>query len=92
MAKPKLPNFDGTVAIDERPRFATGASLVLIGFIATDGAKLNLLRVEIDALADVGGPTPHLGCGSFRYDPLPPRMVSHRRRASSISTATSCGR
>ena len=42
--------------------------------------QLNLLRVEIDALADVGSLTPHLGGGSFRYDPLPPRMVSHRRR------------
>jgi hypothetical protein len=48
--------------------------------IAADGAKLNLLRVEIDALADVGSLTPHLGGGSFRYDPLPARMVSHRRR------------
>ena len=48
--------------------------------IATDGAKLNLLRVEIDALADVGSLTPHLGGGSFRYDPLPAGMVSHRRR------------
>jgi len=47
---------------------------------AADGAKLNLLRVEIDSLADVGSLTPHLGGGSFRYDPLPPRMVSHRRR------------
>ena len=48
--------------------------------IAADGARLHLLRVEIDALADVGSLTPHLGGGSFRYDPLPPRMVSHRRR------------
>ena len=47
---------------------------------AADGAKLNLLRVEIDALADVGSLTPHLGGGSFRYDPLPASMVSHRRR------------
>ena len=48
--------------------------------IAADGATLNLLRVEIDALADVGSLTPHLGGGSFRYDPLPARLVSHRRR------------
>jgi len=48
--------------------------------IAADGARLNLLRVEIDALADVGSLTPHLGGGSFRYDPLPASMVSHRRR------------
>jgi hypothetical protein len=49
-------------------------------FTAGDGAKLSLLRVEIDSLADVGSLTPHLGGGTFRYDPLPPRMVSHRRR------------
>jgi hypothetical protein len=48
--------------------------------IAADGATLSLLRVEIDALADVGSLTPHLGGGSFRYDPLPASMVSHRRR------------
>ncbi len=48
--------------------------------IATDGAKLNLLRIEIDALADVGSLTPHLGGGSFRYDPLPASLVSQRRR------------
>jgi hypothetical protein len=34
--------------------------------IAADGARLNLLRVEIDAFADV--------------DPLPASLVSHRRR------------
>jgi hypothetical protein len=48
--------------------------------IAADGIKLQLLRVEIEALADVGSLTPHLGGGSFRYDPLPESMVSHRRR------------
>jgi hypothetical protein len=48
--------------------------------IVADGVKLNLLRVEIDALADVGSLTPHLGGGSFRYDPLPASLVSHRRR------------
>jgi hypothetical protein len=47
---------------------------------ADDGASLKLLRVEIDALADVGSLTPHLGGGSFRYDPLPASLVSHRRR------------
>jgi hypothetical protein len=47
---------------------------------AVDGTRLVLLRVEIDAVADVGSVTPHLGGGSFRYDPLPGRLVSHRRR------------
>jgi hypothetical protein len=47
---------------------------------AADGARLVLLRVEIDAVADVGSITPHLGGGSFRYDPMPKAMVSRRRR------------
>jgi len=48
--------------------------------VAADGAKLVLLRVEVDSVADVGAITPHLGGGSFRYDPLPARMVSRRKR------------
>jgi hypothetical protein len=47
---------------------------------AADGTKLALLRVEVDAVADVGSVTPHLGGGSFRYDPLPARLVSRRKR------------
>jgi hypothetical protein len=47
---------------------------------AADGAKLALLRVEIDSVADVGSVTPHLGGETFRYDPLPARMVSRRKR------------
>jgi hypothetical protein len=47
---------------------------------ASDGAKLALLRVEVDSVADVGSITPHLGGASFRYDPLPARMVSRRKR------------
>jgi hypothetical protein len=48
--------------------------------VAADGAKLALLRVEIDSVTDVGSITPHLGGASFRYDPLPARMVSRRKR------------
>jgi len=44
MAKPKLPNVDSVVAIDQRPRFAMGATLFLVGFLATDGAKLPAAR------------------------------------------------
>jgi hypothetical protein len=56
--------------------------LARIPFDATDGAgrRLVLLRVETDTIADVGSVTPHLGGGSFRYDPLPAKMVSQRRR------------
>jgi hypothetical protein len=48
--------------------------------IAAGGANLKLLRVEIDALTDVGSLTPHFGGGTFRYDPLPSNFVSRRRR------------
>lgn len=56
--------------------------LALVPFEASaaDGTTLALLRVEIDAVVDVGSVTPHLGGGSFRYDPLPARMVSRRKR------------
>jgi hypothetical protein len=45
-----------------------------------DGAKLVMLRVETEAVTDVGSVTPHLGGGSLRYDPLPSKMVAQRRR------------
>ncbi|MDP2408933.1 MAG: hypothetical protein Q8M26_01470 [Pseudolabrys sp.] len=45
-----------------------------------DGRKLVLLRVETDAVTDVGSLTPHLGGGTLRYDPLPGKMVAQRRR------------
>jgi hypothetical protein len=44
------------------------------------GASLRLLRVEIESLTDVASLTPHLGGGTFRYDPLPANFVSQRRR------------
>jgi hypothetical protein len=46
---------------------------------AADGSRLVLLRVETDAATDVGSVTPHLGGGSFRYDPLPAKMTTRRR-------------
>ena len=45
-----------------------------------ESTNLRLLRVEVDALTDVGSLTPHLGGGTFRYDPLPSNFVSRRRR------------
>jgi hypothetical protein len=56
--------------------------LARIPFEATDGEgrKLVLLRVESDAVTDVGALMPQLGGGAMRYDPLPARMVTHRRR------------
>ena len=45
-----------------------------------EGKRLVLLRVETDAVTDVGSATPHVGGASFRYDPLPAKMVSRRGR------------
>lgn len=45
-----------------------------------DGAQLKLLRVEVDAVTDVGSVMPHLGGETFRYDPLPAALVARRRR------------
>jgi hypothetical protein len=42
--------------------------------------KLVLLRVESEAVTDVGSLMPHLGGGSLSYDPLPAQMVTRRRR------------
>lgn len=47
--------------------------------IAADGARVSLLRVETGATTDIGAVMPHLGGGSFRYDPLPKTMVSRRQ-------------
>jgi hypothetical protein len=47
---------------------------------APDGAKLVLLRVETDDIADMGAVTPNLGGETFRYDPLPAALVTRRRR------------
>ena len=47
---------------------------------AGDGERLVLLRVEADQVTDVGSIMPHLGGASFRYDPLPAKMVARRRR------------
>lgn len=46
----------------------------------TQGTKLVLLRAETEAVADVGALSPQLGGGEMRYDPLPARMVTHRRK------------
>ncbi len=50
----------------------------------TAGEKLQLLRVETDEAVDIASITPHLGGETMRYDPLPPRMVSRRRRLAFI--------
>lgn len=74
---------EGFVAASDPTSFLR---LAKVPFEATadDGAKLSLLRVEIDDVTDVGSVTPHLGGASFRYDPLPARMTSRRKRVRLI--------
>lgn len=49
-----------------------------------DGTTLRLLRVEQAQSTDIGSVTPHLGGGTFRYDPLPAKLVSRRDRLNFI--------
>lgn len=44
------------------------------------GERLHLLRVETEDVVDVGSVMPLIGGAGLRYDPLPGRMTSHRRR------------
>ncbi len=48
------------------------------------GELLKLLRVETDEAVDVASITPHLGGASMRYDPMPAKMVSRRRRLAFV--------
>jgi hypothetical protein len=70
---------EGFLAASDATSFLRLAQVPFEG-TAADGARLALLRVEVDSVADVGSITPHLGGASFRYDPLPARMVSRRKR------------
>lgn len=47
--------------------------------VTVEGTRVSLLRVETGETTDVGTVMPHLGGGSFRYDPLPAAMTSRRR-------------
>ncbi|WGD30137.1 hypothetical protein AncyloWKF20_20690 [Ancylobacter sp. WKF20] len=47
--------------------------------VTTEGVRVSLLRVETSETTDVGAVMPHLGGGTFRYDPLPAAMTSRRK-------------
>ena len=48
--------------------------------VGADGLRLVLLRVEVESVADIGSVSPHFGGATFRYDPLPAKLVSRRER------------
>jgi hypothetical protein len=60
--------------------------LARIPFIGknAEGEVLQLLRVETDEAVDIASLTPHIGGASMRYDPLPAKLVSRRRRLAFI--------
>jgi hypothetical protein len=70
---------DGFALAPDPTSFLRLASIPFEATTAT-GEKLVLLRVETDAVVDVGSVMPHLGGTSFRYDPLPAKMAAKRRR------------
>jgi hypothetical protein len=70
---------EGFLVTSDATSFLRLARVPFEGTVA-DGAKLALLRVEVDSVADVGSITPHLGGATFRYDPLPASMISRRKR------------
>jgi hypothetical protein len=70
---------EGFIAASDPTSFLRLAHVPFEAHAAGDNT-LMLLRVEVDALTDVGTITPHLGGASFRYDPLPGRIASRRRR------------
>ncbi|WP_181703058.1 hypothetical protein [Chthonobacter albigriseus] len=47
-----------------------------------DGQRLHLLRVQTEDVVDVGAVMPLVGGDGVRYDPLPAKMTSRRRRLS----------
>ena len=53
-----------------------------IPFVGADaaGRRFNLLRVEVEEVSDVGAVMPLVGGAGYRYDPLPARFVSRRRK------------
>jgi hypothetical protein len=79
LAQVEAAFIEGFLAASDPTSFLRLAAIPFTGTTA-DGATLRLLRVETEVVADVGTVTPHMGGGSFRYDPLPARLVSRRRR------------
>jgi hypothetical protein len=70
---------EGFAAASDPTSFLRLAEVPFLGADAA-GRRLCLLRVELEQVTDVGAVAPHLGGGSFRYDPLPAKLATRRRR------------
>ena len=74
---------DGFQAASDPTSFLRLANIPFVG-LRPDGARLHLLRVETGSHADVGSITPAFGGGAVLYDPLPARLVQHRKSLSFV--------
>lgn len=70
---------EGFARAPDAVSFLRLSSIPFVGETA-DGRRLHLLRVETEDTTDVGSVMPLVGGGGVRYDPLPARMTSRRRR------------
>jgi hypothetical protein len=74
---------EGFLRAADPTSFLRLASIPFVG-VDGDGRRLHLLRVEMESLTDVGAVAPLLGGAGVRYDPLPARLVSQRRRLTFV--------
>ena len=93
-AEPKEPDLD-LVETAFVQGFAAAADptsflrLAKVPFVTErDGAKLELLRVQIENTVDVGSVTPWMGGGGHRVAPLPASLVSRRGRLRFVYLAS----
>jgi hypothetical protein len=70
---------EGFVACSDPTSFLRLAGIAFAG-VDADGRTLHLLRVEVEDVTDVGSAVPLIGGQGMRYDPLPAKLVSRRRR------------
>lgn len=69
---------EGFSTASDPTSFLRLAGVAFTGFDEA-GKRMSLLRVQLDQTTDVGSATPHLGGQSYRYDPLPAKLVSRRQ-------------
>jgi hypothetical protein len=78
-----------TAFVDAFPRASDPVSFLRLAGVpfegtSLEGHKLVLLRVEVEDVTDVGALMPHLGGAGFRYDPLPGKLTSNRKRLAFV--------
>lgn len=74
---------EGFASASDVTSFLRMAGVPFVGEDAT-GRRFHLLRVEMEDMVDVGAVAPLLGGGGVRYDPLPAKMTSRRRRLAFV--------